>query len=360
LNPTLSPGVLVLVAGRQLDNDPLQPNIYHVANAIYRLFQEHRYPSDRIYYLAADLGLPGVRASATANNLQRAITEWARDKVDTNRPFTLYLVDHGSPERLYLDNPRGEWVTSQQLNDWLTELEQARPGVKINVIIEACYAGSFIDLPQAVSKPGRVIIASTSTTESAFASDMGAVFSDHFVTALDQSQSLFSSFETARSAAQVAHWFQTPWLDDNGDGVPNSAEDGREAARRGFAYAGTLSHDWPPYIIQANATLEPGLQRGVIRAQVLDDTAVRRVWAVIFPPSYRPPIPGEQWGQDNLPTVVLLRQTGDWYSALYPGFSEVGMYRVVVYAEDEINLAARPTAFELWVGQKAFVPLLLK
>jgi hypothetical protein len=357
------PGALVLVAGRLEENDQLQPNIHHVTDAVRRLFLAHGYNDDRIYYLATDFGLEGVDALPSAANLEAGITNWALGKVGSDRPFTLYLMDHGSHDRFYLDDPRGETVRPQQIRRWLDQLEAAAPGVKVNIIVEACYSGSFIDDgEQTVSDPERVVIASTGAWNSAYPSDEGAIFSDHFIAALDQEQSLYASFQTARWAVQAAKGgMQTPWLDDDGDGMANGPADGEEAARRGFAFVGTLiGEEWPPYVVRAMgpSTIDQG--RGVIQAEVRDNRQVRRVWAVIYPPSYQPPAPSERMPQEDLPTIVLLDRGGDWYGATYTGFDEKGTYRVVVYAEDDDGLEARPLAIEVTTGWPIYLPLVLR
>lgn len=358
LGATATPGALVLVAGRLREGDPLQTNIHNVTNAVYNLFLARGYTADRVYYLATDLNLPGVDALATKANLQAAITQWARDKVGTDRPFTLYLMDHGNYDRVYLDKPRTEWVTPQEIDTWIGQLEAARPGLKVNIFIEACHAGSFIDLPQAVSKAGRVVIASTGAENLAWASLNGAIFSDHFLTSLGQGESLYAGFQAARWAVQSAHPDQTPWLDDDGDGIANEAEDGREAQRRGFNYAGTLADEaWPPYIVQASGPDRIEQGQGTIRANVLDDQGVRRVWAVIYPPSYQPPTSGEEMPSVTLPTIVLLNQGGGWFAATYTGFNETGLYRVVIQAEDNAGMEARPLSLAVRTGWKIALPL---
>jgi len=364
-----TPGALVLVAGRTRLNDPLQDNIHNVTNAIYRLFISNGYDGDRIYYLATDLNLdadhdgwPDVDGLASKENLEKAITQWAVDKVGPDRAFTLYLMDHGGYDQFYL-NGRMETVRPDELNEWLNALEAAKPGVRVNVIVEACHSGSFIDLVKTVSKPGRVVIASTGAYALAYASQDGAVFSDAFVDALGQGMSLYGAFREGKWSVEQAHPDQTPWLDDDGDGWPNESEDGLEAQRRGFAYAGTLSEEkWPPYIVWAQVG-EVKEERGVIEAEVRDDRGVLGVWAVIYKPSYEPPVPEEtdEIVQEDLPTVMLLDTNGDRvYSAMYESFDEVGEYRIVVYAVDGDGLGARPREIKVRVGWKVYLPLVLK
>ena len=233
-------------------------------------------------------------------------------------------------------------------------------------MVEACHSGSFIDGLKSLSKPGRVIIASTSSGLLAYASDNGAAFSDAFVSGLERGMSLYGSFEDANWGVREAHPDQTPWLDDDGDGQPNEAEDGQESARRGFAYKGTFPEEkWPPYIVWAEVG-QIAAGQGVIKAEVQDDLGVLSVWAVVYRPSYQPPPPtGEEMVQENLPTITLLDPNKDnVYTALYESFDEVGEYRIVIYAVDTSTLQGRPKAIKIRVGLTTrsyiYLPAVLK
>jgi ligand-binding sensor domain-containing protein len=365
LDDAPSPGAVVIVAGKIRNGDPLQDNIHHVTNAAYSLFQSRGYGADRIHYLATDVtldpdtdGTSDVDGLPTPANLEQAITSWAVDKVGPDRAFTLYLMDHGGYDLFYL-NGSAQTVSPDELDGWLDALEAAPPGVEVNVIVEACQSGSFIDLIQTVSKPGRLVIASTGAFALAYASEEGAAFSDPFLQALGLDMSLYASFQEARWAVQEAHPDQTPWLDDDGDGVPNEGEEGEEAARRGFAYAGTLGDTWPPYVVWAEiGEIQHGT--GDITAEVRDDTGVSEVWAVIYPPSYQPPDPAttEELVLESLTTVPLSDTNGDGvYSAVYDGFAETGAYRVVVYAVDGEGLMGRPKGAEV---HHLYLPLVVR
>ena len=371
LDDAPTPGAVVLVAGKLRDSDRLQPNIHYVTNAVYRLFLAHGYDGDRIHYLATDVtldpdndGTPDVDGLPTPENLQQAITAWAAGKVGPERAFTLYLMDHGDYDRFYL-NGSTQTVSPDDLNGWLATLEAAAPGVRVNVIVEACHSGSFIDsassthLIQTVSGPGRVVITSTGAWNPAYASQDGAAFSDPFVQALGSGMSLYNSFQEARWAVQAAHPAQTPWLDDDGDGRHDAGEDGREAAQRGFAYPGMLGEGWPPYVVWAEIKEVQGGQ-GVIEAEVRDDAAVSKVWAVVYPPSYQPPAPGEteELVLESLETETLSDKDGDGvYRGVHDGFDEAGAYRVVVYAVDGGGLVGRPKGAEV---HRLYLPLVLR
>ncbi|MEZ4615182.1 MAG: C13 family peptidase [Caldilineaceae bacterium] len=194
------PGLLIIVAGQIKNNDPVQPNIYHVTDAVRQLFIDKGATDEQIYYIAPDLSRTGVDASATADNLEAAITQWADQQAATAQSLTLYLMDHGGQDIFYLDKLRSEWITPAELDGWLDELEALRPTLNINVIYEACESGSFVSGSESISKPGRVIISSTDDENLAWASDDGAIFSDHLLDSLRRGESLYISYQNARIA----------------------------------------------------------------------------------------------------------------------------------------------------------------
>ena len=345
-------GAVVIVAGKVKPDDILQSNIYHVTNSAYRLFLANGYGDGSIYYLAPDTSLnadgdgsPDVDGIPTRTNLEQVITEWVSETVGADLPFTLYMMDHGTYDGFHLNflNNQPQTVSAFELDNWLDQLEATRPDIKINVIIDACRSGSFIDLQEMVSGPERVVIASTGAYADAFASQDGALFSDAFIAALGRGMSLYSSFSEAKWAVQQAFpGRQTPWLDDNGDGQPNGSTDGQEAAQRGFAYAGTFADiSWPPYIARAGFNQETGSM--VAEVQVQESKTISEVWALLYAPSYEPPESSEELEKENVPKVVLTDPDEDGlYTTTTTEFVEQGAYRVVVYAMDDEGLNARP------------------
>ena len=358
-------GAVIIVAGRYNDTDTLQTNIYHEAEAMYRAFQYRGYTKDNIYYLTNDPSRLGANADATKDNLHKAITTWAVDKTGPNLPLTLYLIDHGSQGKFYLDNTRGEVLTPALLNDWLTQLETKYPGIRINIIIESCYSGSFIKgSAGSISKPGRVVLSSTSNEDVAWSSATGAEFSDHFLLGISQGQSLFDAFTSSKWAVETAYIHQTPFLDDNGDGVPNTVNDGVEAQRRGFTFANTFDDFvWPPYIhdVSVLTTTQTGTRTITATVQTNEEQSqVRLVYAKIYPPGYQPPATQDLWVVDNAPTVPLTDIGNHQYSLTYPGFTQPGTYRVVVFAIDTLNNPAQPVSTRLVNGGRIYLPLAVR
>jgi len=352
LAPNTGANALLIVAGKLQEDDPLQPNIYNVTNAVYKLARENGCSADQIAYLAPDVNLDAdgdgtsdVTDVANRTNLKNAITSWAAGRVGSEQSLTLYFMDHGGYDKFYL-NGGSEFITPTLLSDWISQLEASAPGAEVNIIMDACQSGSFIDPAEKVSGPGRMVIASTAPNALAYASQSGAEFSDALLNALAQGSGLKTAFDEGQWAVSQAHPDQTPWLDSNGDGIPNEPEDVEQAAQRAFACGGAPdAEQWPPHIAQVEVKkVDVDFGTGEIWAKVQDDQAVQQVWAVVYEPSYEPPEVANELAPPPLLKLRLDPQGEGWYGGLYPVFKETGAYRVVIYAEDNEGLLGRPQA----------------
>jgi hypothetical protein len=350
-------GALIVVAGRRNTNDPVQSNIFNAATSMYQLFRSKGYGDDRIQVLATNPTLAGYDAQPTLDNLRNAITSWSRDLVSASRPLTIYIMDHGDPDIFYLDEPNQQRLKPQDLHAWLSELEVARPGLKVNVIIESCYAGSWIAAPGSVSKLGRVVIASSPDNDVAFASPTGAYFSDQLQSSL-ASDSLFGSFVAARDLARSENPTQVAWLDDNGNGVPNEPGDGQEAQQRSFASATLSGDNFRPLLLDPVFTAG-GPGSGTISVVVRDDGGVGQVTARIFPPSYAPPAPQSSLVLVDVPVVTLTDAGDGRYTATHSGFTEPGSYRIVIGAADNEGVQGMPLVLQT-SGSVLYMPLVAK
>jgi len=348
---------LIIVAGRLKRDDPLQANIHSVTERVYQIFEAEGYTKDDIYYLATDQKFDSYDAPADLEHIELAITQWARDRLGDSGVLTIYIMDHGNENRLYIDGPRNQILTPDLLDEWLTTLESAKRDLKVNVILEACHIGSFITGDSNISAEGRVIITSSDVDWLAYASKSGAYFSDYFLTALQQGRNLFDSYYEAENYVSGLYTFQKPWLDANGNGIPNEREDDRIASQRSFAYAGTLDDSWSPYIARVIGPDQIDKGNGILQAEVRDDGRVEDVWGVIYPPSYVPEEtrPGELI-QETLQTLQLISAGNDQYRAEYASFDEIGTYRIVIHAEDNKGLLARPRTLNVVVGYRLYLP----
>ena len=362
-------GAVIIVAGHNEDYS-LQTNIDNSANRAYRIFRGAGFTEDQIRYLASSSqdpdgdGVSEVTAPSTTANIQYAIETWAASRVDADKPLYLYMMDHGLIENFCADGCTGGVTASNTLDGMLTNLENASGVAEVNVVIEACHSGSFVDylqgpgLHDSLSKAGRVIITSTDRDHNAYASASGAYFSDAFFTCIASSKDLKTCFNQARSAVTVSPNGQSPWMDDNGDHQYN-ASDGSVAQTR---YVAKFFGASPPQITSAGVTI--GGTNGTLTAQVQEGNAkLDTVWAAVYAPSFQEPsgttlnlgVPVVQLSAD--PTV------SGKYTTTYPnGFTEPGQYQVVFYARDKSDDYAAPRLVIPGAGptEKVFLPLMLR
>ncbi|MEM7347139.1 MAG: C13 family peptidase, partial [Chloroflexota bacterium] len=357
-------GAIILMEGRLKIPDRLQPNIANVLRQAYDLFKSRGYSDDNIQYLSVDPTAKGVDDVATAANLQDAIINWASSRVGAGQPLTIYIMDHGNIDRIYVDEPIGERVTPAQIHDWLNVLERNQPNVKSTIVIEACHSGSFIDGTQSVSKPGRIVISSTNVQNVAYASADGAQFSDRFLGSLQVGYGLASSFWDARNAVKQLYKIQDPWIDANGNGIPNEEADLEQGTDDHNPGTGNQLPDfWAPYIVSVEGPERIVNGRGTIRAEVRDNKGVRRVWGVVYAPSYRAPTNVEELIPEDVPTFDFVLHGNDIYGTEYTDFTEKGTYRVAIFAEDTDGLKARLRVLEIPTGtglpqNSVFLPLM--
>jgi len=383
---------VIIVAGRYKESDRLQENIHHITDNAYKMFLDRGYDNDSMKYLAtthhiiAGSGDDSIIAKSgitlTREALHDAIVVWAAEQVKPGNALTLYMMDHGDRDGIiYLDEPEDERLSVVELNKWLTELEEAVPGVLINVIIEACFSGSFIrGGPASISKEGRVIITSSSQDTRAYASRHGAHFSDNLLKSLEKGTNVALSFDYASASVDSIVSIQNPLLDANGNRKPNELEDMRIAAGRGFNTEGTFAPEevWPPEIFNEHllpveksraASIESSRpmqgeiieSSRLIQVEVKDDLGVDSVWAVIYPPFFSAPREGRELVaadvESNAEEIELVKD-GDFYTALYDNFTKSGTYRIMIHARDDDGREAAPVALSLRTGEAVFLPLI--
>jgi len=340
-------GAVVIVGGHNNSSDS-QSNINYATNHAYNIFRSAGFGREDILYLSPSPqdadgdGVSEVISTTTPANVHSAL-QWAATKVSAGRPFYLYLMDHGNIEYYCADGctPDSNHITSTDLDAWLDELEATSGCDQVSVIIEACHSGSFVDKfddpLKSIAKENRVVIVSTGRTNNAYASAQGAYFSDAFFSAVATSKSLKESFDQGKAAVEATPFNQTPWLDDNGDGLFNPADGAVASSRYIASYFGGML----PEIATTALTVTNGI--GTIQAFVEQgDEPVKIVWAAVYAPSFHEPtITTLNLGVPLIELSPDPAQDG-LYTAHYNAFGEQGTYRVVVYAQDQDGNQALP------------------
>jgi hypothetical protein len=359
--------VAIVVAGHD-DLDSYQDNILYAADRAYRVFLNAGLGKANVRYLAPQTnhdadgdGVNDVAGWSTPANVRDAIQDWARERgVALEVPLYVYLVDHGLVDRFKADGDAlAGHVTAADLNLWLSNLEATTGADNVNVILDACYSGAFIDVtasgPATISGRNRVVIASTTSDWQAYGppDGEGLYFSNAFFSGLENEQSLWASYAGARQAVESQGLLQQPWLDDNGDQRSDSLDGTLASGRalRRVAMGGRA-----PLIEWLSAS------GGVIWAKVADDSAWVGVKVEVFAPSYVPPEPDGSGTTRivDVPVVTLSDLDSDGvYEGTY-AFAETGLYRLVAHAEDAEGNLGLPVARSLPVGNAIYLPLVLR
>ncbi len=186
----------------------------------------------------------------------------------------------------------------------------------------------------------------------------GAAFSNVFLSQLGASINLEEAFQAGVTAAHhrdiLCGGYQAPWLDDNGD-KQYDAHDGAEARLRVLGSAGLGAA-----LEIGAAGYTPVVNNGATITATVYGKNLDWVWAKIIPPS------AQTSTEDTLVPIIgteirLKDPDGDHvYSADYGGFTEIGQYQIIIYAQNESDYQAVPQYFEISTGQRVYLPLVLR
>jgi len=337
---------VVVAGGGSFPGNNLWDATQMCANFACRALLHQGFTKDSLYYISSnpDLDLDGngladdVDADATNTNLQSALTTWAAEQLNglPTGDVVVYLVDHGGTGIFRMSGT--ETLSASALNGWLNTLQEGISG-KVIVVYDACDSGSFLSMLGAA--PNRIVMTSTSPGEVAHFVSSGTVsFSNFFWTQVFNGVTVGEAFAAASEALTQAYEFQTPLLDDTGDGVGDNG-DGAVAAAT-YIGNGTPQNWSGPTIGAVSSDQEiDGTAEAMLWADpVTDPEGVTHVWAVMRPPDYAETSSGNP--VTGLPSVDLQPAGGDRYEVTYSSFTTAGIYTILIYARDRQGNTSLP------------------
>jgi len=271
---------------------------------------------------------------ATKENLRLAITEWASDATDV----IIYLSNHGGPGKFKIND--SETLTSEELNDWVTQLEQHLPG-KLTLVIEACNSASFF--PQ-LAKPGRILLASAKADQNAVISNNGLVsFSYTFWSEIATGATVQTAFIDARqalSAISNTKEVQIPQAEIDGNGLFSQQQDFEQLANYCLgACNGLASSDIKiesPMPTEQFIDGETGLE---FQVTVTSTQSVDSAWAIIQRPD---DISIDSSQPLNFDKIPLTCNTLNQCQGKYNRFDFKGEYHINFYAMDKQGAVSFP------------------
>ena len=326
---------IILAGGGAYSGNNLWDSTQMCVNFAYRTLTYQGFTKKSIHYLTSNTNLDldnngvldDVDGDATNSNLQKAITEWAKDADSV----LLYLTDHGGNGTFRMSGT--ETLSAAALDTWLDTLQTTMPG-KVTVVYDACESGSFLPALTPPAGKERIVMTSTGPDETAKFVTQGSIsFSSYFWTHIFNGVNILDAFELTTEALSISFNDQHPLVDANGNGVGNETEDYALISNL-YIGNGTEIYGDAPVIgsVSEDQTITDTTSALLSASGVTDDDGIARVWAVIRPPDY-----GQGTSKNpvtELPSVDLMPVDGDRYEGEYKNFNIAGTYQIAIYAMD--------------------------
>ena len=336
-------GQALIVAGRTSSGDPLWPATDYLADTAYSTLRYRGFSDDTLHYLSPVLE-GDVDEVSTFASVAHAFTNTVSG---ADRLF-VYLVDHGglSSGSGYFRLNGDETVTAAQLDAWLDAL-QDRDQTPVTVLLDFCYAGSFLPALGYTGTASRIVIAACGTNEPSYFVSGGLVsFSGAFFSGVMLGYDVNACYQMAQNAMST---YQTAVLDDDKDGA-STAADGAVAALITLGPTFAAAADVPLIgEVCGNQVLSDGTSAQLWIGSVTAPAPLTDVWCQIVPPGHEP-------NPDN-PVITLPRldlaydDVSGRFLVTYDGFTVPGTYAVTFYVRDSENGVSVPrTAYVAQLG----------
>jgi len=281
-----------------------------------------------------DDGYDDVYGAPTLALLESSITQWA---TGTDR-LLVYFIDHGRRGSFRVNAT--EYLDASVYAGWLNALQAGGTGPQVTTIIDTCEAGSFVGelaLTKEARKAGAQRITMTSSGVGAveglalFDTTQYLSFSLSFWQEIFNGSTYGQAFDNAKVSISAINPLQVPQIDDDGDGVPNEANDGllADSARPGADFAlpssGVFIGDVAPTQVVSTSSATLWL------SDVVADFPVEEAGALVVPPNYQlssqacddeQPVTGLDWVDFSYNEA-----RGRWQGT-YSKLNEGGLYRV--------------------------------
>jgi len=333
----------IVVAGGPASGD-LWPAFKNNAALAYRALFYQNYTDDDIYFLSPE-SIPGtvIDDSPGLSNLNKAIAVWAKD--DT-QDLVLYLIGNGNRDSFRISDT--ETLSASILDGWLDNLEGNLSG-KIVVIYDGSRSGSFLPLLSPTNGRERILVSSTGADDPAYFLSGGDIsFSAFFLRRVLNGLNIRDSFVHAINAIGYVTQNQTPLLDDSGNGIGNEVGIDGRMARYYSIGSGIMLAGSDPIIgtISQAQTVGEGQSANIWVEDVTATAAIDKVWAVVMPVH----VTAGTSSVMDLQEVELSHKGESRHEGFFSYFTDIGTYRVAVYAKDSEGNISLPKETTLCYG----------
>ncbi len=349
-----SPGRLILIAGGgAAETNTLWSATEELATSAYRIFYFRGFRDTDIYFMSPvkwnDFNGDGIDdhvvdcppesndRNLVVDDVHEAITKWAVENHTPGTPLYIWLIDHGYPDDSehgpYFMVAPGQLLFAGDLNQMFNTYEEATDG-QVILVNESCYSGQFLE---SLKKQGRIIITATKDNIVNYDNNGANSFTHHLLKNLFENKSLQRAFDKGVESLrkQSLTYSQTPQLDDNGDGKYDDT-DGITASYIKLGGDFFMGVPWPEII-----SVTPGkLIETTASFTVTTNANMKRVWASVQPPGYKPDTSGD-YQKIDLEKFDLDDENDDLaYEGAYDGFNQTGAFVITFYAKDQFGNTA--------------------
>ena len=288
--------------------------------------------------------------AASKDSLRLAITEWATDAKDV----VIFLANHGGPKKFQVND--SEILTGEELNSWVSQLDNSIPGT-VTVIIEACNSASFFEQ---LSKSERNLFASTKADQPAVISNQGLSSFSYFLwSEIGTGAHLQEAFRAARQGMSSIII----------DGAPQNAQADTDGDQKFTQQDLELLGDYclgncnqtaaaAPVIapISPNARTLKGETALDFSVKVNHLQALNRAWVLVQRPDDISIDPNQAL---NFEKIKLSCNSQDICQGRYEHFDLAGEYRLSFYAMDVQEEVSLPEILSITQTQgKTVIPAL--
>ena len=347
---------IVVLGGGDEDHNISWKRFQSTVNHAYQTLLKRRLTDDDIYYLS-----PTKTPDATVDELtsefglEKAITNWAKNRVSENVPLWIYMMSHNTNTSFLLtESDQGTtYLEAEKFAGWLDHIPDT---VQVTIVIEACYSGNFI--PIVGKKKNRVIITSADESHQAQI-HRSSSFSRYFFEDIRRNMTIADAFEDVvkRMSRNVIHSSQNPKLDSNGNGIPNQISD--YVGVEDLYVPDNIEPLTKPIMTDLNASeLEKGISVSLFSVRIPGSAVMSEVRATVIPPDFDPNKSFDGWA--DFDTFDLTDPDGDRvFTGSYTKFTKSGEYSIMVDATDEHGNTADPLQTTLAVEGEAPKPKLM-
>ena len=352
---------IVVLGGGDEDHNVSWKRFQSTVDHAYQTLLKRRLTDDDIYFLSPTKTPDSTVDEPTSEfGLEKAITNWAKNRVSENVPLWIYMMSHNTNTSFLLteSDQSTTYLEAEKFAGWLDQIPDT---VQVTIVIEACYSGNFIPVvgkQKEKSGKSRVIITSADENHQAQI-HRSSSFSRYFFENVRRNMTVEKAFNDAikRMSRNVIHSSQSPKLDSNGNGIPNQVSD--YVGVEDLYVPDNIEPLTKPIMTDLSASeLEVGISVSLFSVRIPGSAVMSEVRATVIPPDFDPSKSFDGW--TDFDTFDLTDPDGDRvFTGSYTKFTKSGEYSIMVDATDEHGNTADPLQTTLAVEGEAPKPKLI-